>query len=270
MSGIKQLLIIGYGNMSGAMLAGWLAAGEPPERFAILNRTLKPGPEGVAVYRDIDEAVHAGSHDAVMLGFKPQQLGDVAPDLQGLTGKGVGVYSLLAGLSLAQLKHAFPDADAHVRVMPNLASRINRSPIILLEDGLSADLHGEVSDFFDTLGTAVWLNAEDRFDLATALAGSGPGFVYRFIDALAGAASELGLEKDQAQALAASMVDGASSLAAGETISPGELANRVASPGGMTREGMNVLDADQALQKLLVETLRATAARGAELSAGNG
>lgn len=270
LSGIKQLLIIGYGNMSGAMLAGWLAAGEPPERFAVLNRSLKPAPDGVKVYRDLAEAAAAGTHDAVLLGFKPQQLGEIAPDLQPLTGAGVGVYSLLAGLTLAQLNAAFPAASAHVRVMPNLASRINKSPIILMENGLGQDARDAVFAFFDTLGTAVWLTDEDKFDLVTALAGSGPGFVYRFIDALAGAASELGVDPEQAQALALAMVDGASSLAASETVAPGELADRVASPGGMTREGMNVLDADKALHNLLVETLRATAQRGAQLSAGNG
>ncbi|TRD10699.1 pyrroline-5-carboxylate reductase [Erythrobacter insulae] len=270
MSGIKQLLIIGCGNMGGAMLAGWLAAGIDPARFAVLDPALEAAPAGVALYRSPEEAAAAGGHDAVMLGFKPQQLGKLAPGLQAITGGGVAIYSLLAGLTLAQLKSAFPDAAAHIRVMPNLASRINKSPIILLETGLDADARDGVYAFFDALGTAVWLEAEEKFDLVTALAGSGPGFVYRFIDALAGAATQLGLEASQAEALAVAMVDGASSLAAGETISAGELADRVASPGGMTREGMNVLDANSALHNLLVETLQATAEKGSELSRGNG
>ena len=269
MSDIKQLLIIGCGNMGGAMLAGWLKAGIDPSRFAVLDPALEAAPEGIALYRSPEEAESAGAHDAVMLGFKPQQLGKLAPGLQSVTGEGVTIYSLLAGLTLAQLKDAFPSATAHVRVMPNLASRINKSPIILLESGLPSGDREDVFGFFDALGTAVWLEAEDKFDLVTALAGSGPGFVYRFIDALAGAATELGLDREQSEALALAMVDGASSLAAGETISPGELADRVASPGGMTREGMNVLDEDRALHKLLVECLRATRDRGAELSAGS-
>ena len=188
--------------------------------------------------------------------------------MQSVTGEGVAIYSLLAGITLAQLKEAYPSASAHIRVMPNLASRINKSPIILLQSGLPDRDRDAVFTFFDALGTAVWLEDEAKFDLVTALAGSGPGFVYRFIDALASAATELGLDPDQSEALALAMVDGASSLAAGETISPGELADRVASPGGMTREGMNVLDEGGALKTLLVECLRATRDRGAELSAG--
>lgn len=267
----KQLLIIGYGNMSGAMLAGWLAAGVDPARFAILNRSEKTVPPGVTQYRSPQEAVQeadqAGGHDAIMLGFKPHQLSDVAPDFQTLAA-GKAVYSLLAGMTLAQLQGAFPGASAHVRVMPNLASRINKSPIILLESGLDDAHRARVTQFYDLLGNAVWLSDESKFDLATALAGSGPGFVYRFIDALAQAGAGLGLEADQARDLALAMVDGAASLAAGADVSPGDLADRVASPGGMTREGLDVLDADDALKTLLTRTLKATSDRGAELSAG--
>lgn len=269
MTGIRQLLLIGCGNMGGAMLTGWLASGGDPARFAVLDPALPEAPGGVALYRTAEDALAAGGHDAVMLGFKPQQLGALANGLQELTGEDVTVYSLLAGLTIAQLQSAFPRAGAHVRVMPNLASRIGKSPIILLESGLHPAEREDTFALFDALGTAVWLEDESKFDLVTALAGSGPGFVYRFIAALAGAASELGLEPAQAEALALAMVDGASSLAAVETVSPGELADRVASPGGMTREGMNVLDADAALHKLLVTALKATAERGAALSAAS-
>jgi len=267
MSHGKQLLIIGYGNMSGAMLAGWLASGVEPARFAVLNRSPKRVPEGVTLHNDLAAAIAADSHDAIMLGFKPHQLAELAPQFTPLS-KGRPVYSLLAGITCAQLQQAFPEASSHVRVMPNLASRINKSPIILSENGLTASARADVSAFFDRLGNSVWLEDESQFDLATALAGSGPGFVYRFIDALAQAAQTLGLERDQATGLALGMVDGAASLAAASDHSPGKLADMVASPGGMTRQGLNVLDDKKALVGLLERTLAATRDRGAELSAG--
>ena len=107
---------------------------------------------------------------------------------------------------------------------------------------------------------------EASFDLVTALAGSGPGFVYRFIDALAAAAADLGLPREQADRLALATVEGAAALAAASPHSPGELARRVASPGGMTQEGLEVLDRDGALVRLLGETLRAARDRGAQLA----
>lgn len=251
--------------MSGAILAGWLADGADPAEFAILNRSAKAAPDGVRVYSSIAEAEGDAPFGAIMLGFKPHQLGDLAADFQELS-RGIPVYSLLAGITLDQLRSAFPVAAAHVRVMPNLASRVNKSPVILSETGLDDAGMTAAFDLFDKLGMAVWLDDETQFDLATALAGSGPGFVYRFIDALAGAGAQLGLTQSQAQDLALKMVEGAASLAAISSDSPGTLADKVASPGGMTREGLNVLDADQALLGLLTETLRKTRDRGAELS----
>lgn len=266
---ISHLLIIGCGNMGGAMLAGWLAAGENPARFAVLDPALPETPEGVALYRTPEEARAAGRHDAVLLGFKPQQLGALAPGLQGLTGAGVTLCSLLAGITRDQLHGAFPQAAAQVRVMPNLAARLNKSPVILCQAGVEASAREELFALFDTLGSAVWLEDETQFDLVTALAGSGPGFVYRFIDALAGAAVDLGLDQPTAASLALATVEGAAALASASDVDPATLADRVASPGGMTREGLNVLDKDGALRRLLTATLRATRDKGVALSKGN-
>lgn len=262
---MSHLLIIGCGNMGGAMLSGWLAAGAHAGQFSVLDPALPEAPAGVTLYRDAAEA--PGVHDAVLLGFKPQQLGALGPGLQGLTA-GRTVFSLLAGITLDQLAAAFPQGAGHVRVMPNLAARINKSPVILAESGLDAARREAAFALFDQLGSAVWLEDEAQFDLVTALAGSGPGFVYRFIDALAGAATDLGLDQGTASALALATVEGAAALAAASDAAPATLADRVASPGGMTREGLNVLDEEQALRRLLTATLRATADKGAALSKG--
>jgi len=263
---MNHLLVIGCGNMGGAMLAGWLAAGEAPARFGVLDPALPEAPEGVALYRDASEV--PGKHDAVLLGFKPQQLAALGPGLQGVTADRT-VCSLLAGITLDQLAAAFPLAVAHVRVMPNLAARINKSPVILAARRLDTAARDAAFALFDALGSAVWLEDEAQFDLVTALAGSGPGFVYRFIDALAGAAIDLGLDEATAAALALATVEGAAALAAASEVSPATLADRVASPGGMTREGLNVLDEGAALRRLLAATLAATRDKGAALSRGS-
>src|SRR5690606_18721115 len=110
------------------------------------------------------------------------------------------------------------------------------------------------------------LENEDRILHVTALAGSGPAFVYRFIDALAGGSARLGMDRSQADRLALAMVEGAAALAASSSDSPGILADRVASPGGVTRAGLDVLDDDSALAKLMERTLRAAAERNAEMA----
>ena len=245
------------------MLEGWLAGGLDPARFTVVEPSEKAFPGGVTRYRAIPQT---GAFDAILLGVKPQMLDAVAPDVARLASGGVTVLSLLAGVELATLAVRFPAAAAHVRVMPNLAVALGKAPIALAERGLDEAGRAALVELMRPLGTPEWVG-EAEFDLVTALAGSGPAFVYRFIDALAAAAADLGLPREQADRLALAMVDGAAALAAASPDSPGKLADRVASPGGMTREGLDVLDADRALVRLVTETLRAARDRGAELAA---
>ncbi|RGP40052.1 Pyrroline-5-carboxylate reductase [Altererythrobacter insulae] len=261
-----KVLIYGYGKMAGAMAEGWLRAGMSANDIEAFNPRPKELPDGVKLHTHHPDA----EFDAVILGFKPHMLGDIAPGMQALVGPKTLVLSILAGVTLDQLHSAFPDSKANVRFMPNLAVALGKSPNVLAARELDAADKVNVTELAEMLGTAEWLQDESLFDLATALAGSGPGFVYRFIDALGGAANELGLPEPMARRLALAMVDGAATLAAVSDFSPGELADRVASPGGMTRQGLNVLDQDKSLESLVLKTLKATAERGAELSKSAG
>ena len=101
----------------------------------------------------------------------------------------------------------------------------------------------------------------------TALAGCGPGFVFRFADALAAAGTALGLPAAQARRLALATLAGSATMAVEADVSPAVLADRVASPGGSTRKGLDVLDEDGALADLLRRTLAASARRNAEMAA---
>lgn len=260
----QNILLVGCGNMAGAMLEGWLAGGLAPKRFTVVEPGEKALPAGIVRHRTMPGS---GEFDVILLGVKPQLLGEVAPAVAKLAGGRTTVLSLLAGIELATLSERFPGAAAHVRVMPNLAVALGKAPIALAERGL-LDERGRAAlvALMAPLGTPEWVG-EEAFDLVTALAGSGPAFVYRFIDALAGGAAKLGLPREQADRLALATVEGSAALAAASADTPAQLAERVASPGGMTREGLNVLDADNALLKLLTETLRAARDRGAELAA---
>lgn len=258
-----NILIYGYGTMASAMVEGWLASGIPAETITAYNPREKDVLAGVTFSTNVPDQ----AFDYVVLGFKPHMLADIAPEMSAVVGEKTVVLSILAGLELQTLRNAFPQAGGAVRFMPNLAVALGKSPNALCGVGLSGERRAEVTDLAQRLGTAEWIEDEGQFDLVTALAGSGPGFVYRLIDALASGAAELGLPHEQAERLAIQMVDGAGALAAGSTCSPGELAKRVASPGGMTQKGLDVLDADQALQELITETLRAARDRGSEMAA---
>jgi len=161
----------------------------------------------------------------------------------------------------------FPDARI-VRLMPNLAAAIGKSPLGLFSTTLDEDGKVQLELSLAPLGTAIWLNAESQMDAVTALAGSGPAFVYRFIDALAKGGVATGLPQNVAAALAMAMVEGAAALAATSDEIPAELAARVTSPGGTTAAGLAILDKNDALEKLVTATLQAARDRGAELAKG--
>ncbi len=256
------ILILGCGNMGGAMLAGWLAA-QVPASFTVVDPVVTAVPADVRLLRDVP----GERFDVVLLGVKPQILNQAASALAPVMTDQTLLLSLLAGAELASLAVRFPVNRGIVRVMPNLAAAIGKSPIGLYGADLSQTARAAVIALLTPLGTPEWLADEDQLDAVTALAGSGPAFVYRFIEALADGGAALGLDLAQAQRLALKMVEGAAALAAAAGEPPAELARRVTSLGGTTAAGLVVLDQDAALAKLVADTLRAARDRGAELAA---
>ncbi|MFN2098566.1 pyrroline-5-carboxylate reductase [Altererythrobacter sp. MF3-039] len=262
MSQFEKILIVGLGNMAGAMLDGWLASGLDPACFVAVDPARDSAPEGVRLLRDLPRHEQ---FDCILLGVKPQLLDEVSGGLESLS-RDATMISILAGTELSTLRTHFPRAAAIARVMPNLAAALRMSATTLYCERADEAGRAGIDDLIGRLGATEWLEREDQFHAVTALAGSGPGFVYRFIETLAKAGEELGIPSEQAERLAKQMIEGASALAARSDHSPAELAQRVASPGGTTQAGLDVLDAEGALQALTTECLRAAHDRSIEMA----
>ncbi|MCP3733853.1 pyrroline-5-carboxylate reductase [Sphingomonas sp. RP10(2022)] len=260
-----RLLMVGAGNIGGAMLRRWLAAGMDPADVTVVSPSGRAMPDGVTVVPVIPDAGDGPRFDVILLGLKPQQLatlrdgplGRHAPDL---------LVSILAGVEVATLA-GLCAAGAVVRAMPNLPVAIGKGVVALHAPDADDAARARVTDWMQPLGLVEWIADEARFDDVTALAGCGPAFVFRFADALAQAGTALGLPADQAARLALATLHGAARMAAEADVSPATLADRVASPGGSTREGLNVLDRPDGLVALLTETLAASARRNREMAA---
>ncbi len=257
----SPMLLFGCGNMGRAMLDGWLRGGVDPACFVVVDPFAQHLPDGVLHYKDIGPL--QGQFSLALLAIKPQLFTDTAADIKRLLTPGAVVFSILAGTRLDTLGAALPESSI-VRLMPNLAAALGKSPMGLFTN-FALD-HDDIEALLKPLGTPFWLSSEDQMDAVTALAGSGPAFVYRFIDALAQAGMELGLDSDLSLGLATAMIQGAAELAAKDSASPQELARRVTSPGGTTAAGLAVLDDADSLKKLIRATLAAARDRGAELA----
>ncbi|MDQ0836794.1 pyrroline-5-carboxylate reductase family protein [Sphingomonas faeni] len=257
------LWLIGCGNMGGAMLRRWIAAGLDPASVTVITRSGRGAPDGVRSLTVLpDEAAPA----TLMLALKPQQIDAAQALMAPLRGAPKLLLSILAGVDHAALTQRFA-ADTIVRAMPNLPVAIGKGVTSLYTVGASSDAIAAAEAFAAPLGHYEWIADEAHFDAVTALAGSGPGFVFRFADALAKAGAALGLPADQATRLAIATLEGSAIMSAEADVSPAILADRVASPGGSTRAGLNVLDDNDALVNLLTKTLAASERRNAEMAA---
>lgn len=261
----SKICFYGCGNMGSAMLRGWLAAGVSPDIFHVVDPVANDLPAGVAISRSPQEVPQP--FDVLILGIKPQLLSSLAADIAPLIAPGALVISILAGTTTHTLSEAFPNARI-VRLMPNLAAAIGKSPLGVFAPNETALAKTDIAAWLTPLGAVIWIDNEAHMDAVTALAGSGPAFIYRVIDALTKGGEATGLPPAVAAQLALSMTEGAAILAATSPETPEALAARVTSPGGTTAAGLAVLDADTALDNLMTQTLRAARDRGAELAKG--
>ena len=257
------LLFVGCGNMAGAMLEGWLAAGADPAQITVVRPSGKPVAAGVRVLTALPEDEVPA---VAILGVKPQKLDEVAPRLAPVLETETILVSILAGVEQAALRARFPAPGTIVKAMPNLPVALGKGVVELYSDSDDEAARAEVERLLRVLGRVEWFEDESLFNVASALTAAAPAFLFRFLDALADAAAELGQPHDQARRLAAAMAEGAAALAAGAEATPEELARRVASPGGTTEAGLAVLDAPDGLKPLILRTLEASRRRGREMA----
>jgi pyrroline-5-carboxylate reductase len=257
--------MIGCGNMAGAMLEGWLAAGADPSLITVVRPSGRVPAPGIRTLTALPE----GEVPAlVLLGVKPQKLAEIAPAVAPALGRETLLVSILAGTTLATLRGLFPAPRAVVKAMPNLPVGLRKGVTELFTDAASGPAaRAEAERLMKALGHVEWLEDESLLSVASALTAAAPAFLYRFLDALAAAGEALGLPAEQSARLAVAMAQGASALAAESDSNPEQLARRVASPGGTTEAGLAVLDGGDGLRPLILRTLEASRRRGEEMAA---
>jgi pyrroline-5-carboxylate reductase len=257
----SPMLLFGCGNMAGAMVDGWMAAGIGAEHFHIVEPYAQNLPEGAAHFTSAAQADQ--KYDTLLIGIKPQMLAELAGDIRKLLAPNALVISILSGVGTEALARHFPDARI-LRLMPNLAAALGKAPLGLFSADLNDAEKSAVQNFLAPLGTAYWMDGEDDMHAFTAIAGCGPAFLYRFIDALAQAGEQLGIDPARAGTLAKEMIYGASQLAALSPHTAGDLAAKVASAGGSTAAGLIVMDDHDAILRLMENTLKASRDRSVE------
>jgi pyrroline-5-carboxylate reductase len=254
--------LVGCGNMAGAMVEGWRNGGLDLSGVTVI----RPSGTPVDGIRTVTDYPVGEQPRFVMLGFKPQKLDEIVPELAPHVGPETVLVSMLAGTDVASLRGRFPGAGSIVRVMPNLPVAQSQGVVaIFAEQRESRQLDG-VRQLMASLGTVACCDSEAELGVIGAVAAAGVAYVARFADAMGSAAESLGLEPGLANQLAVQTLVGTAAYAADSGASMAEIACRVASPKGTTEQGLAVLDASDGLLPLVERTLAAAIRRGEELA----
>lgn len=264
-----RVLLIGAGKMGGAMLEGWLELGLTPAGVAVIDPG--PPPEVAALLEKRGVALNPtdGPAPAVMLlAVKPQVAPEVLAKVAALAGPGTLVVSVMAGRTLAFLEAAFPAGTAVVRSIPNTPAAIGRGITVAVPNAHVTPEQMSIADaLLKASGGVEWVEDEAMIDLATAVSGSGPAYVFLLAEALAEAGAKAGLPADLADRLARATVAGAGELIARSGIEPATLRKNVTSPNGTTAAALAVLMNDSnGFGPLLTEAVAAAAKRSRELA----
>lgn len=263
------IVLIGAGNMGGAMLSGWLKSGVKGADILVID----PGPPPAMAQLIADNGVrHATSAPegieaaVIFIAVKPQVMEAVLPPLKTLVGAGTVIVSVAAGKTLAFIESHL-GAAATVRAMPNTPAMIGRGVTGAFANArVSAAQRSQVHDLLKVSGPVEWVETEGDIDAVTAVSGSGPAYVFYLVECMAEAGRKAGLKADLAMRLARETVAGAGELLHQSPDDASRLRQNVTSPGGTTAAALAVLMADDGMQPLFDKAIAAARQRAEELA----
>jgi pyrroline-5-carboxylate reductase len=269
-----KIAFIGGGNMAAALIAGLAGKLVPGTNIHVVD----PNPaslEKLAREHGVTVAAAAGAEvagaEVIVLAVKPQSMREVTqqllPSLQAAqqAGRTPLLLSIAAGIRAADLSRWLGGYGAIVRTMPNTPALIGMGVTgMVASGGVSAQQRDAADQIMKAVGSTVWLDNEALIDPVTAVSGSGPAYVFYFIEAMQQAALEMGLTAEQGTQLAIATFTGAAQLAAQSPDPVSVLRERVTSKGGTTYAALTSMEED-GVKAAIVKALHAAAARGKEL-----
>lgn len=234
----KTLAFIGIGVMGEAMIRGLLAGDVVPADAIIASDPVSPRLDAIAERYGVravrNNAQAAEAADIVVLSIKPQSLPQVLPEIRGCLSGDDLLISILAGVSIQSLIKGVDHASV-VRAMPNTPAQIGEGiSVWTATEQVSGAQRDGAREVLAALGQEIHVEREEYLDMATALSGSGPGYVFLFLEAMIDAGVHMGFPRRVAEQLVMQTVRGSVEYAEQSGMHPAQLRNQVTSPGGTT------------------------------------
>ncbi|MGB1239511.1 MAG: pyrroline-5-carboxylate reductase [Pseudomonadales bacterium] len=268
---MKKILFLGAGKMGGAIVQGLMASDTDNTAYFIVDPGMLSGGQsaysGCTIYADLAEcAQHNHRFDVVFLSVKPQIFTAVPFDFDGIVSRETLVISVMAGVSCNTLAAAIPQSTQIVRCMPNVGALKGLSASVNYSSpSLSDQSKQDANYLLSQVGSCGWVDDEYQMHAVTGVSGSGPAYCFAFVEAMAAAGADLGLDRALAEQLAIDTMIGAAELMKSER-DPAMLRQMVTSPNGTTQAALQALAKGGALDGLVHTAVSAAAMRSVELS----
>lgn len=258
-----NISFIGFGNMAQAIAQGLSLNKQYKLHAASPSLPCGVNEQGVSLYND--NSLVALNADVILLCVKPNKMNEVFQEIKSIISNKCLVISIAAGLSLDWFnKHGNPDLGI-VRAMPNLASKIGKGATPMIHNSfVSPDQKINAQNLFNCVGISTWLDDEKEMDAFTALSGSGPAYIFLFIECLIKAATTLGIDKKNATLFAIQMVNGSMGLATQTPLAINELRQQITSKGGTTAAAIDVFNRMN-LEGIVLDAMTAATKRAESL-----
>ncbi|MFG5777104.1 pyrroline-5-carboxylate reductase [Comamonas sp. J-3] len=265
-SSLPSIAFIGGGNMASAIIGGLIRQGLPAERILIVEpyepqRAVLLQQFGIQALPAADDSL--ANAQVVVWAVKPQTFKDAASSVAAFTGHALHL-SVAAGIRSSSIAQ-WTANEAIVRAMPNTPALVGQGMTALFaRAGVTAAQQALAEQIIGTTGQFIWVQKEEQLDAVTALSGSGPAYVFYFLEAMQQAGVEMGLPAEQALQLAIGTFTGASQLAAQSSEPPAVLRERVTSKGGTTFAALESMRAAN-LGQHFITAMKAAEKRAVEL-----
>ena len=266
----KKISFIGGGNMAQALISGLMSCGIKPSLITVADpnsvareQLAAKGLNTVDPTTDTKAAVIDA--DIMVLAVKPQVMKAVVSDFADVLDKQL-VISVAAGLSTEILSDMLGGYGNIVRAMPNTPAMIQMGATGLYgTDDISAEQKQLATAVMEASGLVMWVENEEHMHAVTAVSGSAPAYMFYFIESMVDGAVALGLDKEQASALAMQTMLGAAKMAMSSEDAPSELRRKVTSPNGTTQAAIESMQANE-ISRQIGEAMQACYDRSEELS----
>jgi len=262
-----RIIFVGAGNMASALIGGLIARGTAPASLQAIDpsasqREALGARFGIATHATSGDPV--GQADVIVMAVKPQQMHEAVEALAPQIATQL-IISVAAGVRATDLSRWLGGYSRIVRTMPNTPALIGlgATGLAMLAGGTDAD-RKLAESIMQAVGQTVWVDDESQLDAVTALSGSGPAYVFRFIESMIAAGTGLGLSPEQSRQLALQTVSGAAQLACASSEPVALLRERVTSKGGTTAAALSVFEA-RGLDAVVAQAMGAARDRSAEL-----